>query len=91
MKYLKLLAVLLFGALISLSSCKEDIKAPKEEALQPLNLEQWANQPSAATQNPAAAVAEAAQNAVGVWHIPVAKAALVEPEWRVIVTLVEGF
>jgi hypothetical protein len=68
MKYLQLLALLLVSSVIFLSSCKEPVKAPKEEVLQPLNLEQWANQPSAATQNPAAAGAEAAQNAVGVWH-----------------------
>jgi len=67
MKYLKLIALVLVSSVLYLSSCKEEApKAPKEETLQPLDLEKWANQSRAAVQNPNAA--EAPQNAVGVWH-----------------------
>ncbi|MFD0798125.1 hypothetical protein ACFQZJ_11695 [Maribacter chungangensis] len=66
MKYFKLLAVLIFSAVVSLTSCKDAAKAPKQETSPPANVAEPFTPPSNPTQN--IATPEPAQNAMGVWH-----------------------
>ncbi len=66
MKYLKLLALLVFVSVLSLSSCQEATKATEKEPLRTLKVEDLARPATPTTQNPAAL--EAPQNAMGVWH-----------------------
>jgi len=66
MKYLKLIAVVVFSSVLSFSSCKEATKAPEKEPLRTLTIEDLATPQTPTTQNPAAL--EAPQNTMGVWH-----------------------
>ncbi|KAB1066501.1 hypothetical protein F6U93_13840 [Tamlana haliotis] len=59
MKSIKILSMLLFGLVLTLSSCKEEAKAPKQEIAKPVTT-------TATTTK--TATTEPAQNANGTWH-----------------------
>ncbi len=66
MKYLKILAILLFTSVISFYACNDNGDATKQDARESLEGSDSPNQPNAETPNPA--TPEPAQNADGVWH-----------------------
>ena len=66
MKSFKILAILLLSLFMSLYSSNDTTKVPKEDASNSIEAVDKTTQPQAKT--PAAATAEPAQNASGVWH-----------------------
>ncbi len=71
MKYLKILAILLFSSVISFFACKDNTNSPKKETPKPFKVSNSPT-PTNAT-NPNAATPESSQNAGGVWHYTCSK------------------
>ena len=71
MKYVKILAILLFSSVISFYACNDNTNAPKQETLKPLKALDSPTPPKATT--PIPATLETSQNAGEVYHYTCSK------------------
>ncbi|WP_033957003.1 hypothetical protein [Psychroserpens jangbogonensis] len=76
MKYFKIIAIVLFSSVISLYSCNDSAKTPKQDDSKQLEVVDTATPPKTPTTNPVTTnpvTKEPAQNEKGVWHYTCSK------------------